>query len=173
MCMMHMKQEVSVPQDPAAMAHYSLYNLRTILILTLGSLTYGYANSVLTYTLGQPGFLEYFNLNNDAAYANAIMGTINGIFSAGGVAGAFTAGYMCDQYGRKATMNTAAVVSILGGILLAASVNAGMLIVARLVTGWGVSMLVVLIPIFQAEVSPPTSRGLLVGQHGIHVSFVK
>ncbi|KAG1718999.1 general substrate transporter [Suillus lakei] len=150
-------------------AHYSWYNIRTILILTLGSLTYGYANSVLTYTLGQPGFLAYFNLAENSAYSNAIIGTINGIFSAGGVCGAFAAGWMCDRYGRQMTMKTASVFSILAGILLAGSVNAVMLIVARFISGWGAGMMVVIIPIFGSEVSPPSSRGLLVGQHGVWI----
>ncbi|KAH7928765.1 general substrate transporter [Leucogyrophana mollusca] len=151
------------------MGHYSAFNIRTILILTLGSLTYGYANSVLVNTLGQPGFLNYFNLASNTAYANEILGAINGIFSAAGTIGALMAGLMCDKYGRKLTMNTAAVISILGGALQAGSVNTAMFLVGRIVTGWGVGMLVVLIPIFQAEVSPPSSRGLLVGQHGVWI----
>ncbi|KAH7907374.1 general substrate transporter [Hygrophoropsis aurantiaca] len=151
------------------MGHYSAYNIRTILILTLGSLTYGYANSVLVNTLGQPGFLDYFGLAASTPHANEVLGAINGIFSAGGTIGALMAGYMCDKYGRKLTMNTAALISILGGGLQAGSVNTAMFLVGRIVTGWGVGMLVVLIPIFQAEVSPPSSRGLLVGQHGVWI----
>ncbi|KAH7921398.1 general substrate transporter [Leucogyrophana mollusca] len=148
------------------MAHYSAFNIRIILVLTLGSLTYGYAFSVITNTLGQPGFLSYFNLDNDASYANQIEGAINGIFSAGGTFGALTVGYMCDIHGRKVTMNTAAIISLVGGALQAGSVDIAMLLVARFITGWGIGMMVVLIPIFQAEISPPSSRGLLVGQHG-------
>ncbi|KAH7928789.1 general substrate transporter [Leucogyrophana mollusca] len=151
------------------MRHYSAYNIRTILILTLGSLTYGYAHSVMVNTLGQPGFLDYFDLATNPARAEEITGAINGIFSAGGTIGALTAGYMSDRYGRKITMNVAAVISVLGGVLLAGAVNTAMFLVGRIVSGWGVGMLVVLIPIFQAEVSPPSSRGLLVGQHGVWI----
>ncbi|KAH7910574.1 general substrate transporter [Hygrophoropsis aurantiaca] len=148
------------------MAHYSAYNIRIILVLTLGSLTYGYAFSVITNTLGQPGFLSYFNLDSNASYANQIEGAVNGIFSAGGTFGALTVGYMCDIYGRKITMNTAAIISLVGGALQAGSINTAMFLVARFITGWGIGMMVVLIPIYQAEISPPSSRGLLVGQHG-------
>ncbi|EJU04808.1 general substrate transporter [Dacryopinax primogenitus] len=148
------------------MAHYSSYNILIILILTLGSISYGYAFSVTSNTLGQPGFLHYFGLDTDPGYANSIEGAINGLFSAGGTFGALLVGWMNDAHGRKKTMNLAAVICIVGSALQAGSVGVTMFLVARFVTGWGIGMMVVLIPIFQAEVSPPTSRGLLVGQHG-------
>ncbi|EIW82727.1 general substrate transporter [Coniophora puteana RWD-64-598 SS2] len=146
--------------------HYSAFNIRIIFFLTLGSLTYGYAFSVISNTLGEPGFLAFFGLDDDPARANAIEGAVNGIFSAGGVFGALTVAFMCDRYGRKATMNTAALVSAVGGALQAGSVDIAMFLVARFITGVGIGMMVVLIPIYQAEISPPASRGLLVGQHG-------
>ena len=149
------------------MTHYSAFNLRVIFILTLGSLTYGYAFSVISNTLGQPGFLSYFSLTTNPSYASRIEGAINGLFSAGGTFGALLVGYMCDRYGRKVTMNTASLVCIVGGALQTGSVNLAMLLVARFITGWGIGMMVVLIPIFQAEISPPSARGLLVGQHGM------
>ncbi|KAG1719299.1 general substrate transporter [Suillus lakei] len=151
--------------------HYSTFNIRIILVLTLGSLTYGYAFSVISNTFGQPGFLQYFSLVDNASYANKIEGSISGLFSAGGILGALTVGYMSDKHGRKITMNTAALICIIGGALQAGSINVAMLLVARFITGWGIGMMVVLIPIFQAEISPPSSRGLLVGQHGAWIVF--
>ncbi|KAG6372302.1 general substrate transporter [Boletus reticuloceps] len=146
--------------------HYSAFNLRVILVLTLGSLTYGYAISVISNTLGQPGFLSYFSLTSNPSYTSRIEGAINGLFSAGGTFGALLVGFICDRYGRKVTMNTANIVCIVGGAIQTGSVNLAMLLVARFITGWGIGMMVVLIPIFQAEISPPSARGFLVGQHG-------
>ncbi|KAF8444568.1 general substrate transporter [Boletus edulis BED1] len=148
------------------MVHYSAFNLRVILVLTLGSLTYGYAISVISNTLGQPGFLSYFSLTTNPSYTSRIEGAINGLFSAGGTFGALLVGFICDRYGRKVTMNTANIVCIIGGAIQTGSVNLAMLLVARFITGWGIGMMVVLIPIFQAEISPPSARGFLVGQHG-------
>lgn len=148
------------------MAHYTAYNIRIILILTLGSLTYGYGLSVISNTIGQPGFLAYFNLAANATYATQIIGAVNGIFSAGGAVGCVTVAWTSNRFGRKWSMNVGSVVCIVGGALQAGSIDAAMFIVARFITGWGMGMLAVLIPIYQAEVSPPGSRGLLVGQHG-------
>ncbi|TFK56383.1 general substrate transporter [Heliocybe sulcata] len=148
------------------MAHYSAFNLRIILTLTLGSLTYGYGLSVISNTIGQPGFLSYFNLTTNTSYENQIVGGVNGLFMAGGVFGCITAAWMSNRYGRKRTMNVSAAICIIGGALQTGSIDAAMFLVARFITGWGMGTMAVVIPIFQGEVSPPGSRGLFVGQHG-------
>ncbi|KAG0646295.1 Major facilitator superfamily transporter mfsA [Hyphodiscus hymeniophilus] len=161
------------------MAGYTAYNLRIILILTLGSLTFGYAYSVISGTLGQPGFLDYFNLRNDESHTQAITGTINGLVCAGAVFGSLAVGWMCDARGRKETLYLTCVVNIFGEALQAGSVNLGMFLAARFIGGWGIGMAVVLIPLYQAEICkllqqtmpPPSARGFLVGQHGTFAIF--
>lgn len=131
---------------------YTAFNLRIIAVLTLGSLTFGYAYSVISNTLGQPSFARYFGLANNGPYANAITGAVNGLFAAGGVFGAIQTGWMCEAKGRKLTMNTAAVISIIGGAIQTGSVHIAMFLVGRFVNGWGIGMMVTLIPIYQAEI---------------------
>ncbi|KAK7900645.1 hypothetical protein LTR67_002928 [Exophiala xenobiotica] len=145
---------------------YTLYNLRIILVLTLGSLTFGYGFSVISNTIGQPGFISYFNLGNNSDYDNAITGTINGLYCAGALFGALHVGWMCEARGRKETMYLGCAVNVVGGALETGSVNMAMFLVSRFIAGWGIGMMVVLIPIYQAEISPPNARGFLVGQHG-------
>ncbi len=131
---------------------YTLYNLRIILVLTLGSLTFGYGFSVISNTIGQPGFISYFNLGNNSDYDNAITGTINGLYCAGALFGALHVGWMCEARGRKETMYLACVVNVVGGALETGSVNMAMFLVSRFISGWGIVMMVVLIPIYQAEI---------------------
>jgi MFS family permease len=131
---------------------YTLYNLRIILALTFGSFTFGYGFSVISNTLGQPGFISYFNFNRNAAHARAMTGTINGLFCAGAVFGSLTVGWMCEARGRKETMWLASIVNIIGEALEAGSINLGMFFAARFIAGWGIGMMVVLIPIYQAEI---------------------
>lgn len=148
------------------MAGYTRYNLYVILILTLGSLTFGYSNSVISNTVGEPGFLSYFKLDGSKSYANSIEGAINGVFYAGEVFGAIFVTIFCDRLGRKKTSAVGCILSIIGGALQAGSVEIAMFLVARFITGVGIGSVVIIIPIFQAEVSPAQSRGLFVGQHG-------
>ena len=117
---------------------YTIYNLRIILVLTLGSLTFGYGYSVISNTLGQPGFISYFNLGENAAHANAITGTINGLYCAGALFGALNVGWMAEAKGRKLTMYVLTIVNIIGGTLETASVNMAMFLVARFIAGWGI-----------------------------------
>ncbi|ETI26159.1 hypothetical protein G647_02936 [Cladophialophora carrionii CBS 160.54] len=145
---------------------YTWYNLRIILVLTLGSLTFGYGFSVISNTIGQPGFIQKFNLQANSDYTNAITGTINGLYCAGALFGALHVGWMCEARGRKETMYLASAVNVVGGALETGSVDIAMFLVSRFIAGWGIGMMVTLIPLYQAEISPPNARGFLVGQHG-------
>lgn len=106
---------------------------------------------------------------------------------------------MCDACGRKQALLIATTISLVGSALQAGSAAIGMFLFARWLTGYGVGKyllklaacaqelvtsicndadtlcsgnLVTLIPIMQAEISPPASRGFLVGQHGRIASLV-
>ncbi|KAJ5738508.1 hypothetical protein N7493_001663 [Penicillium malachiteum] len=119
-----------------------------------------------------PGFFEYFNLAESAdeagyAYTNRIIGATSGLFSAGAFMGCWTMEWMCDTHSRKQALLIATLISILGGALQAGAAAIPMFLVARWLTGYGVGNLVTLIPIMQAEISPPASHGFLVGQHGV------
>lgn len=131
---------------------YTLYNLRIILVLTLGSLTFGYGFSVISNTIGQPGFISYFNLGANSSYTNAITGTINGLYCAGALFGALHVGWMSEARGRKETMYLASAINVIGATLETASVDIAMFLVSRFIAGWGIGMMVVLIPIYQAEI---------------------
>ncbi|RHZ62623.1 hypothetical protein CDV55_105347 [Aspergillus turcosus] len=150
----------------------SLFNLAVVLALTLGSLTYGYTFSITSTTLGQPGWYQYFDLSSEKtspkyAYTQRIQGTMNGLFCAGGFLGAIFIGWSCDAVGRKNSLWIASPLAIVGGALQAGAVHIGMFLVGRFVGGFAVGILIVLIPLFQAEIAPPAARGFLVSQHGV------
>jgi MFS family permease len=117
---------------------YTAYNVRIILLLTLGSLTFGYGYSVISNTLGQPGFVAYFKLEAGTSRTNAITGMINGLYCAGALFGALNVGWMAGSKGRKMTMLAMTVVNIVGSTLETASVDMAMFLVARFVAGWGI-----------------------------------
>lgn len=160
-----------------------------MLALTLGSLTYGYTFSITSTTLGQPGWYLFFDLSSEAtgskySYTQAITGTMNGLFCAGGFLGSIFIGWSCDAMGRKNSLWIASPLAILGGALQAGAVHIGMFLIGRFIGGFAVGryckpfqsntftncmilgILIVLIPLFQAEIAPPAARGFLVSQHG-------
>ncbi|KAK5047302.1 hypothetical protein LTR84_006824 [Exophiala bonariae] len=136
-----------------------------VLFVALGSLTYGYCSSIISVTLGQPSFITYFELDK-RANASDLLGTINGVFQAGGFIGTLSCLGTADWLGRRKALLAAAICTILGGALQAGSVNIGMYIAMRAITGMGIGALVTLVPLYQSEISPPKIRGLLVGMHG-------
>ena len=120
-------------------------------------------------SIGQPGFYAYFNLSPTgprAAYTNDIIGAVNALFFFGAVLGALFGGPMADKIGRKWTLMSASLISIIGGALSAGSVHVAMLIVERILQGSGLGALATLVPIYLSEASTPSKRGMLTGLHG-------
>lgn len=141
--------------------------------MTLGSLSYGYSASIIASTLGQPQFISYFDLDSTTnPNANALLGATNGIFQTGGFFGALAIGFTADRFSRRGAIAIAAAILVVGGALQASSVHIAMFLVMRFVTGSGVGLIVGAVPLYQSEISPPHSRGLLVGLHGNKYSYM-
>ncbi|KIW36469.1 uncharacterized protein PV06_11284 [Exophiala oligosperma] len=145
--------------------HLSLVQFAIVLLVALGSLSYGYSASIISTTLGQPTFLSYFHLDR-ASNATQLIGAMNGLFQGGGLIGALSCFCLADNFGRKKALMAAALLTIIGGGLQSGSVHIAMYIVARLITGIAVGALLTLVPLYQSEIAPPQIRGLLVGMHG-------
>lgn len=103
-------------------------------------------------------FHDYFNHPNDQ-----ITGAIVSVFAGGAFFGAILAGYTADAIGRKRTIQLGSLIAVLGCTLQTAAVTVPMLIVGRFVAGWSIGVLSMIVPMYQAEISPPHARGLLSG----------
>lgn len=119
------------------MAGPKLVRFLIVLVVTLGSFTYGYCSSIIGTTATQPSFIQYFSLDK-RDNANALFGAINGLFSTGGLFGALSSCFAADKYGRRVALCIGSVFAVMGGALQAGSVDIAMYLVARLVTGVGV-----------------------------------
>lgn len=73
---------------------------------------------------------------------------------------------MADKIGRRWSLITASSIAIIGGALIAGSVHVAMLIIVRIIQGSGLGALATLVPIYLAEASTPSKRGMLTGLHG-------
>lgn len=82
------------------------------------------------------------------------------IQNARGFFGAFAAGF-CDPLGRRGTLALGSCLFLVGGILQTAAQAIGMLYAGRLVAGFGIGILVEVVPIFQADVAHASIRGIL------------
>lgn len=126
-----------------------------------------YSNTSLTinsYDLGVIGgsvaadsFKALFKPNDDQT------GAIVSLFTGGGFFGAALAGPIADKLGRRLTIVIGAVAFILGGLLQAVAQNLSYLYSGRAIAGFGVGFLVMIVPLYQAEISHPSIRGRITG----------
>ncbi|KAK4505727.1 hypothetical protein PRZ48_003692 [Zasmidium cellare] len=110
-------------------------------------------------------------LEEGTSHTNAILGAINGVYAAGGAIGCVFNMWSSEQLGRKRSIQLGCVISIVGAAIMTGSVDIPMFIVSRFVMGFGIGILVTLVPLYQSEVSPAESRGLMVGLHGVLIGF--
>ena len=116
--------------------HLNAYSLTVIGFITLSSVAYGYAGSVIATTLTQPSFTAAMKLDI-APNAEALIGVMNALFYAGGIFGGFLAGWTSNTFGRKFSVALGNLFLLILGAGLTASANPGMLIAFRFVIGVG------------------------------------
>ncbi|RAK71877.1 sugar porter family MFS transporter [Aspergillus fijiensis CBS 313.89] len=135
-----------------------------------GSFLFGYDSGVMTDVIESKNFLNFFNTTQ----TSAIIGAINSTFSGGAAVGALQGGLTMDRFGRKFTIQMGAFICLVGAILQSAAQNLSMILVGRIFAGWAVGLMSMSVPVYQAEVAHPRSRGLIVGlaQQMIGVGFI-
>lgn len=85
------------------------------------------------------------------------------MFTAGAAFGSLAQSPIADRYGRRIALATASLCSLIGGALAAGSVHIAMLIVVRITQGFGLGMLLALVPLYLSEIAAPRQRGLVTG----------
>ena len=142
------------------------FNLLVVIAAALGSTCCSYGMSVISSTIGQPSFYADLGMapQGTPGYARtaSLIGAFNGVNSAGSAIAAVVTAWTGAKYGRLRSIQLGCITSIIGGALCAGSVDVAMFLVARFISGWGVGVLITIIPMYQAEVSTPESRGFMV-----------
>ncbi|KAJ1311187.1 hypothetical protein OPQ81_009688 [Rhizoctonia solani] len=121
----------------------------------------GYDSGVMTTTIAQDSFKTYFDHPSQT-----IIGALVSTYIAGEAIGACFAAWSCDTLGRRHTIAIAAATATIGTIIQAAAMHIGMLICGRIITGMAVGCMILTVPVYNSEISPPQHRGLLVGLSG-------
>lgn len=146
-----------------AKANY--YNVAIALFVTLGSFTYGYNSASMAGILGLPSFYTYFAIDATSTYGTSILGAVNGVFLAGGAIGCWSLAWLADTFGRRICIQIICGICVVSAALQCGSVHIAMLLVGRLLNGFGIGMFNCIVPTYQSEISPAKQRGLLVGLH--------
>lgn len=118
---------------------------------------HSYDLGVIGGSVAAASFTASFNPNDDQT------GAIVSLFTGGGFFGAALAGPAADKLGRRLAIVIGAVFFILGGVLQAVAQNLSFLYSGRAIAGFGVGFLVMIVPLYQAEISHPSIRGRVTG----------
>ncbi|CAE6476405.1 unnamed protein product [Rhizoctonia solani] len=137
------------------------YTLLCAIFVSVGSYLFGYDSGVMTTTIAQDSFKEYFDHPSQS-----IIGALVSTYIAGEAIGACFAAWSGDALGRRHTITIAAATATVGTVIQTASVHIGMLLCGRIITGMAVGCMVLTVPVYNSEISPPQHRGLLVGLSG-------
>jgi len=104
--------------------------------MSFGLMGYGMSASIISTTLGQPSFLNHMGLLT-SSNAAGLEGAMNSLYYVGGIFGSFSSSWIANTYGRKWTIFCGCMLMVVGGALLAGSVNPAMFMVFRFVAGAG------------------------------------
>lgn len=156
------------------------YNLWLVIFVAIGTISTAYGLAIIGSTVGQPNFYTYFNLApaGEPGYDHTtnMIGALNGVNSAGAFFGCWLNAWTAEKYGRKMSMMGGCVILIVGGALCAGAVDLAMFLVGRFIAGLGTGILACVVPMYQAEISTPETRGAMVCVTGVsvlHLSLVK
>ncbi|KAF7337060.1 High-affinity glucose transporter [Mycena venus] len=147
------------------------FNFSVCLFSALGSFLFGYDSGVIGSVVSKQfdQFQTFFhNPGPD------IVGAIVSTFAGGCFFGAATAGSLATRIGRKRTIQIGALIAVLGCSLQTGARNVSYLIVGRLIAGFAIGCLSMVVPLYQSEISPPEIRGFLTGltQFMISIGFL-
>jgi MFS family permease len=143
---------------------------------SFGGFEYGYQQGVLGQSLVMTRFVDNFP---SVVKSSSATGWLTSILQLGGILGSLSAGVFGEVFSRKYTMFMACCFVILGSYLYcgASYHNASLLYAGRFFTGIGVGLFSGVGPLYNAEISAPELRGLLVSFYqfatilGIMLSF--
>ncbi|KAL9096250.1 MAG: hypothetical protein Q9165_001773 [Trypethelium subeluteriae] len=131
----------------------------------LGSFLYGFSANAIASTLAQPTFIAKFLSTGTTSRTDGLLGG----FLGGAFVGAIVQAPLANKFGRRIANGSASTIVVISGALQAGSVHIAMLLTARVLCGIGAGMAFTNTPVYMSEVSPPHTRGLLVGFQGIGV----
>ncbi|KAF1989343.1 quinate permease [Aulographum hederae CBS 113979] len=143
---------------------------------SIGGFEYGYQQGVLGQSLVMHKFADNFPSVVDSSSAT---GWLTSVLQLGGIVGSLSAGVFGEIFSRKYTMFAACCWVVLGSYMYigASHHNPALLYAGRFFTGLGVGTFSGVGPLYNAELSAPEMRGLLVSFYqfatilGIMLSF--
>ncbi|BEJ11817.1 hypothetical protein CspHIS471_0202770 [Cutaneotrichosporon sp. HIS471] len=143
-----------IKSDSRLRGHALLYSVSVF--LSIGVWLFGYDQGVMSGIITGPYFKAYFNQPTATQIGNMVA-----VLEIGAFITSLLAAHLADKYGRRWTMRTGAIFFSVGGVFQTFCTGYRVMVFGRFVSGCGVGMLSMVVPIYQAEISPADHRGFL------------
>jgi len=185
--MMNSKNNYSNPNE-----QINWYTVAVCIVASSGALLFGLDVGITGGVVAMPSFQRKFfpdvyaaqqkqQTDDDAhkqgydaycAYNSQILGLFTSSFFLTGILSSVVASGVTSRLGRKGSMVIGAIFYIIGSALGAGACNTPMLVIGRLVLGLGVGFCNQAVPLFLAEIPPPSVRGSLQIIFQVSVKYV-
>ncbi|KAL4964866.1 sugar porter family MFS transporter [Aspergillus stella-maris] len=156
----------------------TLQYAQILLAVAPAFILYGYNQAGASALLDTPDLVRYMpqiDTVNTTGSTNAtnstIKGLVNGCLQLGALVGALSCSFLGDLLGRRKTSFVAALITAVGQILQCTSFSLPQFVISRIILGFGVGQLSVIVPVWQAESSDAGKRGRKVITAGIFICF--
>lgn len=133
------------------LAHHDRSTLLIITVAAMGGLVYGYDIGIINAAM--------LYLQDDIPMSAAQLGWIGSAVFGGGAFAIFVTGPLSDIFGRRRMMFVGSAIFLAGVVALAVATNYPVLLSGRLLQGFGVGVMTLVIPLYLAEITPPLIRG--------------
>ncbi|KAK5051511.1 hypothetical protein LTR84_003163 [Exophiala bonariae] len=144
---------------------YGRYLARIMLAVSLGAISVGIHGPILGSAMGTRAFMSRFdNMSDSIGTTAARFADITTTFQMAVFAGALISIPMANRLGRRLALLFAVGIVLVGDIMqCAAWGQIAVIYVGRFITGVSMGIFSCVIPIYTAETSPRTIRGILIG----------
>jgi len=133
------------------------------LIASLGGFLFGYNTSVIA------GALLF--LTDDLGLSTAQQELVVSTLLIGALLGALCSGFLTDSFGRKKTLFATVFLFFIGTLSLTFSSNVDELLIGRFLSGFGIGLASVAVPLYIAEMAPSENRGLYVSLNQLMITI--
>ncbi|KAI7878478.1 general substrate transporter [Lichtheimia hyalospora FSU 10163] len=142
--------------------HKSLYGQSLVTAVNcaagLSIFFFGYDQGVMSGVNISPHYRQLMGLEDN----EALLGGVVAVYYAGTLIGALLGGWIGDKIGRIRTILVGCAFAIFGATLQTAAQNVAWMICSRIITGIGTGHLNAIVPVWSAETSHYSSRGMFI-----------